>query len=55
MLNSLLNSISRREKLLSNTNYVEKAPKNIVDKERESLAKEKERLEFITNELEKLS
>ena len=52
---TLLNSISRREKLLSNTNYVEKAPKNIVDKEKESLAKEKERLEFITKELEKLN
>jgi len=50
----LLVSISRREKLLSNENYVSKAPEMIVNKERESLEKEKERLEFIDNELKTL-
>ena len=46
-INDLKNSIARREKLLSNENYVAKAPKNIVDQERESLAKEKETLELL--------
>ena len=41
---SLEASIARREKLLSNSNYVEKAPKAIVDKDREALLKEKEML-----------
>jgi len=38
----LENSISRREKLLSNTNYVNKAPQNIVEEEKNNLQKEKE-------------
>lgn len=44
-------SIARREKLLSNENYVSKAPKNIVDNERKSLEKEKEELELILQKL----
>ena len=37
-------SISRREKLLSNDNYVNKAPKNIVDLDRKKLEEEKLKL-----------
>ena len=40
-------SIARREKLLSNENYVARAPKEIVDKERENLEKEKNLLSDI--------
>ena len=47
----LESSIARREKLLSNENYVSKAPKNIVDNERKSLEKEKEELELILQKL----
>ena len=47
----LENSISRREKLLSNINYVNKAPQNIVEEERNNLQKEKEQLELIINKL----
>ena len=38
-------SIERREKLLSNENYVSKAPKNIVDLDRSKLEEEKKKLE----------
>lgn len=44
---NLESSIARREKLLSNEGYVNKAPKQIVDKERESLEKEKNLLNDI--------
>ena len=44
-------SISRREKLLANVNYVNKAPKNIVETERQTLEKEKQELEVITKKL----
>ncbi len=44
---NLVQSINRREKLLSNENYVKKAPNAVVDKERELLRKEKEQLELI--------
>ena len=44
-------SIARREKLLSNENYVAKAPKEIVNKERESLEKEKNLLNDILGRL----
>jgi len=47
----LENSISRREKLLSNENYVAKAPQNIVEQERKTLQQEKENLEVILNKL----
>ena len=46
---NLEQSIARREKLLSNEGYVTRAPKEIVDKERESLEKEKNLLEIILN------
>ena len=38
-------SIERREKLLSNESYVNKAPKNIVDQDRLKLEEEKKKLE----------
>ena len=41
----LQESISRREKLLSNENYVNKAPKNIVEMDRQKLEEEKKKLE----------
>ncbi len=43
----LMSSIERRKKLLSNENYVNKAPKEIVNKEREDLEKEIKRLEIL--------
>ena len=47
----LENSIARREKLLSNENYVAKAPTNIVEQERKTLQEEKDNLEAIINKL----
>ena len=37
-------SIARREKLLSNENYVNKAPSNIVEMDRKKLEEEKKKL-----------
>ena len=47
----LISSIERRKKLLSNENYVAKAPKSVVELDRTNLAKEESRL---TEILEKL-
>ncbi len=47
----LENSILRREKLLSNENYVSKAPQKIVENERQTLEKEKQELEIINQKL----
>jgi valyl-tRNA synthetase len=44
----LQESIARREKLLSNENYVNKAPANIVELDRQKLAEEKKKLEELT-------
>jgi len=44
-------SIQRREKLLSNENYVNKAPKEIVENEKQQLEKEKRELENIESKL----
>ncbi len=41
----LQDSIARREKLLANENYVNKAPAKIVEMDRQKLAEEKKRLE----------
>ena len=41
----LKSSIERREKLLANENYVNKAPKNIVDLDRKKLEEEKRKLQ----------
>ena len=45
LINQLKESIARREKLLSNENYVNKAPANIVEMDRQKLAEEKEKLD----------
>ena len=47
----LLNSIERRKKLLSNQNYVSKAPANIVENERLALEKEEQALDLILEKL----
>ena len=47
----LVSSIKRRENLLSNENYVSRAPEAIVNKEREDLAREKLQLEMINSKL----
>ena len=41
----LQDSIARREKLLSNENYVKKAPEKIVAMDRQKLEEEKKKLE----------
>ena len=46
-INSLKESIMRREKLLANENYVNKAPKNIVDLDRKKLQEEKDKLQAL--------
>ena len=46
-INDLKASIERRKKLLSNENYVAKAPANIVEKERQDLAREEEELKLL--------
>ena len=48
----LENSISRREKLLSNENYVNKAPESIVNQERVNLLKEKKELELLLTRID---
>ena len=48
-IRELTDSINRREKLLSNENYVNKAPKNIVDMDRQKLIEEKKKLEELIN------
>ena len=50
----LQNSIERRKKLLSNENYVSKAPEKIVTQEKESLATEEEKLQVVIDRLEKI-
>ncbi len=47
----LENSIARRKKLLSNENYVSKAPAHIVEAERKQLEKEEQELNVILNDL----
>lgn len=46
-IKQLQESIARREKLLSNENYVNKAPSNIVEMDRQKLKEEKEKLEIL--------
>ena len=48
-INSLRVSIERREKLLSNDGYVNKAPANLVNEERKKLENEKTKLEELIN------
>ena len=49
----LVNSIERRKKLLSNENYVSKAPANIVESDKIALAKEENELKLIIDKLHK--
>ena len=49
-ITELENSIERRKKLLSNENYVAKAPKELVEKERLTLRSEEEKLAKLKNE-----
>ena len=50
----LENSINRRTNLLSNENYVSKAPANLVENEKLTSEKEKQELEIINEKLEKM-
>ena len=50
-IKKLKNSIERRKKLLSNENYVNKAPKNIVDLDREKLKEEEAKLKLLEEQL----
>ena len=50
-IKKLKDSIERRKKLLSNENYVNKAPKNIVDLDREKLKEEEAKLELLEKQL----
>ena len=45
----LKKSIERREKLLANPNYVNKAPEHIVNMDREKLEEEKKKLMELEN------
>jgi valyl-tRNA synthetase len=47
----LFANIERREKLLANVGYVNKAPKNIVDDERKKLEEEKNKITLINEKL----
>ena len=47
----LIASIERRKKLLSNENYVNKAPAHVVENDRISLEKEEEKLKDLLNKL----
>ncbi len=49
-ISELESSIERRKKLLSNENYVAKAPKELVEKERFTLKAEEEKLAKLKNE-----
>lgn len=53
--NILNNSIERRAKLLANTNYIAKAPKEIIDNERKCLSKETQELEVILSKIKSLN
>ena len=48
-IENLKNSIARREKLLANEGYLNKAPKELVESEREKLQNEKDLLEKLLN------
>ena len=50
-IKKIKDSIERRKKLLSNENYVNKAPKNIVDLDREKLKEEEAKLKLLEEQL----
>jgi valyl-tRNA synthetase len=47
----ILSNIERREKLLSNTGYVSKAPAHLVEEEKRKLEEEKTKLSIIEEKL----
>ena len=49
-INDLEASIARRKNLLRNENYLNKAPKELVEKEKNTLKDEEEKLEKLKNE-----
>lgn len=49
-IEDLKSSIARREKLLSNENYVKKAPAHLVEEEKKKLTEEKEKLANLTGD-----
>ena len=48
MIKTLTDSIARREKLLANENYVNKAPAKVVELDRQKLTEEKTKLAELT-------
>ena len=50
-IKKLEESISRRRKLLSNENYVNKAPQNVVEADRKKLSEEEEKLKLLKKEI----
>ena len=48
----LASSIARREKLLANENYVQKAPSHVVEQDRIKLKEEQERFDFLSKQIE---
>ena len=52
-IEALKRSISKREKLLNNENYIDKAPKHIVDLDREKLKEELKELALLENNIKK--
>lgn len=52
-IENLKNSIDRRKKLLSNSGYINNAPKNLVDEERKKLENEEIKLKSYEEKLNK--
>ena len=50
-IDKLEKSIEKRKKLLSNENYVNKAPEKIVEQEKQKLKEEEEKLNILKNQL----
>ena len=50
-IENLKQSIEKRKKLLSNENYTNKAPKNVVDLDRQKLKEEEEKLKHLETQI----
>ena len=50
-IETLNQSIQKRQKLLSNENYTNKAPKNIVEQERKKLQEEQEKIKYLEKQI----
>ena len=50
-IEKLKQSIEKRTKLLSNENYIKKAPQNIVELDRQKLKEEQEKLQNLEEQL----